>query len=110
METMNKWMANKGYEATAISDIRRCHPFFRKLTFQGSRIFFHQGKIVKLKPAETLFLENDRADSAYIILCGRLVLRAAEEGTLRLATAGETVGEEALLMSESQLRYPACDL
>jgi CRP-like cAMP-binding protein len=105
MESINKWVTNKGFEATAISDIRRCHPFFRKLTYQGSRIFFHQGKLIKLKPSETLFLENSKASSAYIVLCGRITMKTVEEGTLGVIATGDTVGEEVLLIPEYQFRY-----
>jgi len=105
MEKINKWMSNKGFETTAISDIRKCHPFFRKITYQGSRIFFQQGKLIKLKPTETLFLENAKASSAYIVLCGRIIMKTVEEGTLGVITTGETVGEEVLLVPECQFRY-----
>ncbi len=47
-----------GLQATALSDLRRYHPVFEKLTFQGTKIIFRSNKLQTLRPGQVLYKEG----------------------------------------------------
>ena len=77
--------------------------FFPRLEQEGLEAFGGEVEWVALRGGEWLFREGDAGDAAYIVISGRL--RAvtggdAEERVLNELSAGETVGEMALLTDD----------
>ena len=104
VNSINRYLLNSSSESSIVSDIRRYHPLFRKLTFQGSVMIFRQCTLVQLQPSQILYKEGQRELFVYAILYGKLVLRAIEDGVLGVAGPGESVGEEAFLSLTFQSR------
>lgn len=104
MNSVNRFLINASSESTVVSDIRRYHPLFRRLTFQGSVMIFRQCAIVRLGPSQLLFKEAQRELFVYLILYGKLMLRTVDDGVLGVAGPGESVGEEAFLCAGFQTR------
>ena len=98
-------LSNKDSVTTAIADIRRLHPFLRKLTTQGAGMLFKQGKIIKLKPCQILYKEGSKDNSVFIIIYGKMILRSIEKGVLGTISSEESIGEESFLKSGYKFRY-----
>jgi len=85
-----------------ISDLRRYHPVFKKLSYQGARMVLTNGKILSLKVFQVLYEEGERESNIYLILYGKLTLRANE--ILGVINSFESIGEESLFIPNYQYR------
>ena len=88
-------------DGSMISDIRRYHPFFRKLTFQGAGMLFKHGKVHNLNASQILYKEGSKGTSIYIILCGKVMLHNEERGLLEVSTPDQSIGEESILRHDT---------
>jgi len=104
MRIVDELQITNNTDISIISELRRYHPLFEKLTFQGTRIVLKEGKFIKLKPAQVLFKEGNKEEIAYFIMYGKIVVRTMEEGTLGVASPGDSVGEEIALVPEYRYR------
>ena len=104
MNSINKYLANAVSESTFITEIQQYHPFFKSLTFQGARMIFQCSAVVRLRPSQILFREGSKECVAYIILCGKIVIRNMDQGVLGVIGLRDTVGEEAFLSSNYFVR------
>ncbi len=69
------------------------------------------GRLQRLRPGQVLYQETDPAQAEnawFLVLYGKLILRTRAEGTLGVAAAGDSVGEEMLLSSEYCVREETC--
>ena len=86
-----------------VSIIHNYNPFFKKLTFIGAKIILGNGEIIKLKESQTIFKQRDFGDSIFIILYGKIIVKTNEDGILRIATPGESIGEG--ILYKDSFRY-----
>jgi len=91
-----------------VSELRKCHPLFMKLTFKGAGIILNQGIITELKSYQILFKEGFAESVVFIVLYGRAVLRKSKDGVLGLVGVGDSIGEEAILMPKYRFRLESC--
>ncbi len=74
---------------------RKIH-FFNGLNPEDVAKIFSQGKVIEAKPAEMLFNKGDEGDIMYVILNGRVKIRAGTKQIAILQT-GDIFGEMALV-------------
>lgn len=97
MNSINKLLLNTASESSVVSELRHYHPLFKTFTFQGSRMIFQRGLIVRLRSMQLLFKERTQEFVVYIVLCGRIVVCNVDLGLLGVVGIGESLGEESLL-------------
>ena len=103
-------MTNSSAATSAIGSIRKYHPLFKKLSFQGSKIIFSNGKLIKLKASQILYKQSRRENVAYIILYGKIAIWVMEGGVLSTVDLHDSVGEESFLAKEYKCRYSSNSL
>lgn len=96
MLALDSFAYNENSEAMMMSEIRRYHPLFKKLSFQAARMLFRYGKILKLQPAQKLSKEGTQEKKMHIILYGRILIKA-NDCIIGVADYNETIGEESFL-------------
>ena len=75
-----------------------------KLSIQGSRIIFKNGKIIRLKPSAILYKEDTQENTSYLILYGKISIWTMNDGILAIISKDESIGEESFLMKNYRTR------
>lgn len=83
--------------SVASVELMRLHPVFNKLSFYGVQNFLQECSLVKLRPNQLLYRQDDLEDSVYLVLFGKLVLHHRTLGALGVVGIGQTLGEESIL-------------
>jgi len=87
------------------SALQPYHPLFRKLSVEGLHYLFQKcGELVRLKPQQYLYLENEPSTCTYIIIYGRINMSCSKRGGFGAVSTGETLGEEALVADREAFR------
>eukprot|EP00826_Nyctotherus_ovalis_P014515 TRINITY_DN14053_c0_g2_i1.p1 TRINITY_DN14053_c0_g2~~TRINITY_DN14053_c0_g2_i1.p1 ORF type:complete len:233 (+),score=31.29 TRINITY_DN14053_c0_g2_i1:408-1106(+) len=105
INSISKLMANPASMLSATKSIRKHHPLFRKLSSQGTKIVFSNGRIIRLKGSEVLYKQNRRENVAYIVLYGKIAVWTIDEGVLGTVDLHDSVGEEAFIAKNYKHRY-----
>lgn len=78
--------------------LRPHHALLRQLAPVSVRYLFENfGSIIRAKPEQYIYVENEPSTSAFIILVGRLILSTKKVGVFSTIYTGQTVGEDAIL-------------
>ena len=104
MCTINKLINNPPLFQSMLTNIRKHHPLFMKLTFRGAKIILKQGNILRLDPLQILFKDGSMDTTLFIMLYGKVVLRTIDDGIVGVVGIGESIGEETILMPNYQYR------
>jgi hypothetical protein len=91
-------------EAAAVSEIRKCHPLFKHLSLQGSRMLFRHGKLFFFKPLQVLFKEHAKQNILAVPLYGRVILRGSND-VPAFVDSSKSLGEETFFMEGYVGRY-----
>lgn len=75
----------------------RLHPVLNHLSFHGVRDFLKHCNLVKLRPNQLLYRQDEAFDSVYLVVFGKLVLHHKTLGALGVVGMGQTLGEETLV-------------
>ena len=97
-------MLNIMSEAAAVSEIRKYHPLFKQLSFQGSRMLFRQGKAMLIQPSNIIPNQVRSQGSFSIIIYGNIQLKKPYDIPI-LINACNSLGEEGFLMNDYEIRY-----
>ena len=104
MTAIDKYACKSIGESNIISTIRRYHPIFKRLSFQGAKMVFTHGKLKNLKAQQLVYNEGLKESMLYLIAYGRIVIRTGSDGILGIINSSDSIGEEALFMLNYEIR------
>lgn len=83
--------------SVSMIELMRLHPVLNKMSFYGVRDLIKNCHLVKLRPNQLLYRQDETFDSVYIVIFGKLVLHHKTLGALGVIGMGQTLGEETLV-------------
>lgn len=102
-DMLDKLAYNEVSESLVVSELRRCHPLFRRLSYKGASMIFRQGSFVRLRNGQTICHEGED-ECACIVLSGRIVVYTECGDVLGVVSSGESVGEEVFVLPQRSYR------
>ncbi|CDW89131.1 UNKNOWN [Stylonychia lemnae] len=78
-------------------ELMRFHPFFNKLSYYAVKDFVSGCKVVKLRPNQLLYRQDDISTVIYVIMFGKIILHHRILGALGVLGMSNTVGEETMI-------------
>ena len=96
MIVIEKFICNSITITSFISTLRFYHPLFNKFTTRGAAMIFGKGRIIKLNQDQTVFTEGSNAETLYLVLYGKIIMRTINKNIMQVIKPGDSVGEEVL--------------